>query len=141
MAAAAAGRGRGGDRILQLRRRGADRSAESAYTDPIICPANDHVANLRSRFSVIGRRAGEVLLEQPAVGRSHAYLAVVEADGFTCAEALGGTRCDKTTPNSQFPVDTIENVFTRDDVWIYISMTNIDSGPLLPDIVATAWAA
>jgi hypothetical protein len=84
---------------------------------------------------------GDVIYYSAPAADSEAYLAVVEASGFTCAEALGGTRCDKTTPNSQFPVDTIENVFTRDDVWIYISMTNIDSAPLLPDIVATAWAA
>jgi hypothetical protein len=84
---------------------------------------------------------GDVIYYSAPAADSAAYLEVVKADGFTCTEALGGTRCDKTTPNSQFPVDTIENVFTRDDVWIYISMTNIDSAPLLPDIVATAWAA
>ena len=84
---------------------------------------------------------GDVIYYSAPAADNEAYLSVVEASGFTCAEALGGTRCDKTTPNSQFPVDTIENVFTRDDVWIYISMTNIDSAPLLPDIVATAWAA
>jgi hypothetical protein len=84
---------------------------------------------------------GDVIYYSAPAADSAAYLSVVEASGFTCVEALGGTRCDKTTPNSQFPVDTIENVFTRDDVWIYISMTNIDSAPLLPDIVATAWAA
>lgn len=83
---------------------------------------------------------GDVIYYSAPAADSAAYLSVVEASGFTCTEALGGTRCDKTTPNSQFPVDTIENVFTRDDVWIYISMTNIDSAPLLPDIVATAWA-
>ena len=84
---------------------------------------------------------GDVIYYSAPAADGAAYLSVVEAAGFTCTEALGGTRCDKTTPNSQFPVDTIENVFTRDDVWIYISMTNIDSAPLLPDIVATAWAA
>jgi len=84
---------------------------------------------------------GDVIYYSAPQADNIAYLEVVKADGFACAEALGGTRCDKTTPNSQFPVDTIENVFTRDDVWIYISMTNVDSAPLLPDIVATAWAA
>ena len=84
---------------------------------------------------------GDIIYYSAPAADSAAYLEVVKADGFACAEALGGTRCDKTTPNSQFPVDTVETVFTRDDVWIYISMTNIDSAPLLPDIVATAWAA
>jgi hypothetical protein len=84
---------------------------------------------------------GDVIYYSAPAADSLAYLEVVEADGFACAEALGGTRCDRTTPNSQFPVDTVETVFTRDDVWIYISMTNVDAAPLLPDLVATAWAA
>lgn len=84
---------------------------------------------------------GDVIYYEAPAADSAAYLEVVKADGFTCAEALGGTRCDKTTPNSEFPVDTVETVFTRDDVWIYISMTNVDAATLLPDMVATAWAA
>ena len=70
-----------------------------------------------------------------------AYLAVMQTKGFACMAALGGTRCDKTTPNSQYPVDTVETTFTRDDVWIYLSMMNVDASVLLPDMVATAWGA
>ncbi|MEO5920683.1 MAG: hypothetical protein ABIQ01_06010 [Pseudolysinimonas sp.] len=84
---------------------------------------------------------GDIIYYSAPAADSAAYLAVVEASGFVCTEALEGTRCDKTTPNSQFPVDTVETTFTRDDVWIYISMTNVDAAPLLPDMVATAWAA
>ena len=83
---------------------------------------------------------GDIIYYSAPSADSIAYLEVVKADGFTCSEALGGTRCDKTTPNSEFPVDTVETVFTRDDVWIYISMTNVDATTLLPDMVATAWA-
>jgi hypothetical protein len=84
---------------------------------------------------------GDIIYYSAPAADSAAYIEVVEADGFTCAEALGGTRCDKTTPNTEFPVDTVETVFTRDDEWIYISMTNVASDPLLPDMVATAWGA
>lgn len=84
---------------------------------------------------------GDIIYSSAPAADSAAYLAVVQASGFACTEAFEGTRCDKTTPNSQFPVDTVETVFTRDDVWIYISMTNVDAAPLLPDMVATAWAA
>ena len=84
---------------------------------------------------------GDVIYYGAPAADSAAYLEVVKADGYACTDALGGTRCDKTTPNSEFPVDTVDTVFTRDDVWIYISMTNVDAAPLLPDIVATAWAA
>ncbi len=84
---------------------------------------------------------GDVLYYSTTAANGHAYLAVMQANGFTCAAALGGTRCDKTTPNAQYPVDTVETTFTRDSVWIYISMTNVDAAALLPDMVATAWAA
>lgn len=84
---------------------------------------------------------GDIIYYEAPAADSAAYLAVMEGDGFTCTEALEGTRCDKTTPSSEFPVDTVETTFTRDDVWIYISTTNLDAGPLLPDLVATAWAS
>ncbi|MEO8095272.1 MAG: hypothetical protein ABI632_10100, partial [Pseudolysinimonas sp.] len=57
---------------------------------------------------------GDIIYYSAPAADSAAYLAVVAADGFTCSAALEGTRCDKTTPNSQFPVDTVETVFTRD---------------------------
>ena len=83
---------------------------------------------------------GDVLYYSTTPAAGQAYLAVMQANGFTCAAALGGTRCDKTSPNSQYPVDTVETTFTRDDVWIYLSTTNVDASALLPDMVATAWA-
>jgi hypothetical protein len=84
---------------------------------------------------------GDVIYYSAPAAADQAYLAVMQANGFTCTAALGGTRCDKTTPNTQYPVDTVETTFTRDDVWIYLSMTNVDATPLLPDLVETAWAA
>jgi len=83
---------------------------------------------------------GDVIYYSAPAADGQAYLSVMQANGFTCAAALGGTRCDKTTPNTQYPVDTVETTFTRDDVWVYISMTNVDATALLPDLVATAWA-
>lgn len=83
---------------------------------------------------------GDVIYYSTTAAAGQAYLPVMQANGFTCAAALGGTRCDKTTPSTQYPVDTVETTFTRDNVWIYISMTNVDATALLPDMVATAWA-
>lgn len=82
---------------------------------------------------------GDVIYYSTTAAAGQAYLSVMQGNGFLCAPALGGTRCDKTTPNSQYPVDTIETTFARDTVWIYISMTNVDDAALLPDMVATAW--
>ena len=82
---------------------------------------------------------GDIIYYSTTAAAGQAYLTVMQANGFTCTAALGGTRCDKTTPSTQYPVDTVETTFTRDDVWIYISMTNVDATALLPDMVATAW--
>ncbi|MEO6115873.1 MAG: hypothetical protein ABIP33_05765 [Pseudolysinimonas sp.] len=84
---------------------------------------------------------GDVVYYSTTAAAGQAYVAVMQGNGFVCAAALGGTRCDKTTPNTQYPVDTVETTFTRDNVWIYVSMTNVDATALLPDMVATAWAA
>jgi hypothetical protein len=84
---------------------------------------------------------GDVIYYSTTAPAAQAYLTVMTANGFTCTAALGGTRCDKTTANTEYEVNTIETTFTRDGVWIYISMTNVDDAPLLPDMVATAWAA
>jgi len=83
---------------------------------------------------------GDVIYYSAAAADDQAYLSVMTADGYACTAALGGTRCDKTTPDSQYPVSAIETTFTRDDVWIYLSTTNVDATSLLPDMVATAWA-
>jgi hypothetical protein len=83
---------------------------------------------------------GDVIYYATTHADAEAYLAVVEADGYACTEALEGTRCDKTTTNAEFGTTGIETVFTRDDEWIYIGTSNLEPAPLLPDIVATAWA-
>jgi hypothetical protein len=82
---------------------------------------------------------GDVIYYSAPASADQAFLVTMPSNGFTCAAALGGTRCDKTTASTQYPVNTIETTFTRDDVWIYISMTNVDDSALLPDMVATAW--
>jgi hypothetical protein len=84
---------------------------------------------------------GDVIYYATTAAAAQAQLPVVEADGYTCAEAFEGTRCDKSTTNSEFGTESTETIFTRDDTWIYIGMSNLDASPLLPDIVATAWAA
>jgi hypothetical protein len=109
---------------------------------PLVRPAPASASKLLSCSWFTGdTTGGDIIYYSAPAADSVAYLEVVTASGFACSAALGGTRCDKTTPNSQFPVDTVETVFTRDDVWIYISMTNVSAAALLPDMVATAWAA
>ena len=141
--------------------------AAPAFTLPANCTAIASAATLNTVFSGVPSRpangltrpapagssktlecswfagdttGGDVIYYSTTAAAGQAYLATMQAKGFVCAAALGGTRCDKTTPSAQYPVDTVETTFTRDNVWIYISMTNLDATSLLPDMVATAWA-
>ena len=44
--------------------------------------------------------------------------ALVADEGFTCFTPDGGTRCEKTWPNTQYPVTDGRTLFWRDDVLI-----------------------
>ncbi|MET0812528.1 MAG: hypothetical protein ABWY03_05705 [Microbacterium sp.] len=65
------------------------------------------------------------------------------AQGWTCGAGPDGEgdTCTITTPNSQYPVDTVETVITRGDVWIYSSATNVDGAALLSDLQTSIWAS
>jgi hypothetical protein len=141
--------------------------AAAAFTLPASCTAIASAATLTALFADIPSRpangltrpapagasktlecswfagdttGGDVIYYSTTAAAGQAYLTVMQSNGFACAAALGGTRCDKTTPSTQYPVDTVETTFTRDNVWIYVGMTNVDATALLPDLVATAWA-
>ena len=43
------------------------------------------------------------------------------------------------TPNSQYPVDTVETITSREDIWIYSSVTNVDAEMLLGDLNLQIW--
>jgi hypothetical protein len=60
--------------------------------------------------------------------------------GYTCGSARAGNPlCELDTTNSQFGTKTMETVYARDDVWIYMSATSIDGGQLLSDLAVEMW--
>jgi hypothetical protein len=69
------------------------------------------------------------------------YITTLPAEGFACTapDADGATMCTMTTPNSEYPVDTVETVIWRDGVWIYSSATNLDGTALLNDLQNSIW--
>ncbi|MFB8386868.1 hypothetical protein ACFC3F_06980 [Microbacterium sp. NPDC055910] len=81
-----------------------------------------------------------VLISEADAAASASYIASLAADGWSCGPgAGGGDLCSVTTPNSQYPVDTVETVYTRGDVWIYQSATNLDGAALLADLQSSIW--
>ena len=72
-----------------------------------------------------------------------AHYNCAKCPGYCCSyPIIGLTKRDveRLAKHHEISFEKAKTTFTRDDVWIYISMTNIDAAPLLPDIVATAWA-
>ncbi|KJL47518.1 hypothetical protein RS84_02312 [Microbacterium hydrocarbonoxydans] len=51
--------------------------------------------------------------------------ALVANEGFSCFTPEGGTRCEKTWPNEQYPVTDGRTLFWRDDVLIDTRYSNL----------------
>ncbi|MFE7845152.1 hypothetical protein ACFUTX_08165 [Microbacterium sp. NPDC057407] len=68
------------------------------------------------------------------------YAATLPSEGYDCTTGdAGNPVCQKVTPNSDYPVDTVETIVSREDVWIYLSTSNVDGDPLLSDLNAAIW--
>lgn len=77
-----------------------------------------------------------VLISTAAPADVAAAAAALPSDGFSCTtDDFGAPVCQKTTPNTQYPVDGIETVVAREGVWVYMQTSNLDGTPLLSDIV------
>lgn len=81
-----------------------------------------------------------VLISTVDAAAAAAYLPSLAGLGYACAPSESGQTCTMTTPNSQYPVDSIETIVSRGDVWIYMSTSNIDGAALLADLEASIWA-
>ncbi|MFJ4997977.1 hypothetical protein ACIP5T_07485 [Microbacterium sp. NPDC088619] len=62
--------------------------------------------------------------------------ALVADEGFTCFTPDGGTRCEKTWPNTQYPVTDGRTLFWRDDVLIDSEYSNLAPEGYTSSIVA-----
>lgn len=51
--------------------------------------------------------------------------ALADTEGFSCFTPDGGTRCEKTWPNTQYPVTDGRTLFWRDDVLIDTRYSNL----------------
>ena len=62
--------------------------------------------------------------------------ALANDEGFACFTPDGGTRCEKTWPNEQYPVTDGRTLFWRDDILIDTRYTNLAPAGYTSAIVA-----
>ncbi len=81
-----------------------------------------------------------LLISEVDPAAAEAYVATLPDEGYTCVTGdAGNPVCQMVTPNSQYPVDTVETITSREDIWIYSSATNIDADMLLSDLNVQIW--
>ncbi len=61
--------------------------------------------------------------------------ALADDEGFSCFTPDGGTRCEKTWPNEQYPVTDGRTLFWRDDVLIDTRYSNLSPSGYTSSIV------
>ena len=81
-----------------------------------------------------------LLISEVDPAAAEAYVATLPDQGYTCVTGdAGNPVCQMVTPNSQYPVDTVETITSREDIWIYSSVTNVDAERLLGDLNLQIW--
>ena len=81
-----------------------------------------------------------LLISEVDPAAAEAYVATLPGEGYTCVTGdAGNPVCQMVTPNSQYPVDTVETITSREDIWIYSSVTNVDAEMLLGDLNLQIW--
>ena len=61
---------------------------------------------------------------------------LADTEGFACFTPDGGTRCEKTWPNTQYPVTDGRTLFWRDDIMIDTRYSNLAPSGYTSSIVA-----
>ncbi|WP_438352703.1 hypothetical protein [Microbacterium sp. CJ88] len=91
---------------------------------------------------IVGDATGILILisQAPSAAAVTTAVGTLPGQGYTCSTAKAGNPlCDMTTTNSQYGTKTMETIYARDDVWIYMSASNIDGGQLLSDLAVEMW--
>jgi hypothetical protein len=65
--------------------------------------------------------------------------ALADDEGYSCYTPDGGTRCEKTWPNEQYPVTDGRTLFWRDDILIDTRYSNLAPAGYTSSIVEALW--
>jgi hypothetical protein len=116
----------------------------SGVVEPVLPPADadarQTVRALHELWCLWADPAADITHLSVEVGHidadtADALIGELQADGYECGEANGGTQCAIVTPNSQFPVDDEFTYLFRDDLFVLVDQTNFPTNNLMGSIV------
>ncbi|MGZ0710597.1 hypothetical protein ACWPKO_19900 (plasmid) [Coraliomargarita sp. W4R53] len=92
---------------------------------------------------IVGDATGILLLIYNVdAAEAATYVETLPAEGYACTtDDAGNPVCQMTTTASNYPVDIVETITSREGVWIYSSASNIDADALLSDLDTSIWPA
>lgn len=90
---------------------------------------------------IVGDATGILLLISEATPAAvTAAVATLPGLGYTCSTARAGNPlCTTTVQGAQGSPNAVETIYARDNIWIYMSASNIDGGQLLSDLAVQMW--
>lgn len=97
----------------------------------LICIWGDPAADTTSLVTTI-----ETLSRGPALEQLNA---LVEDEGFTCYTPDGGTRCEKTWDNPDYPVTDGRTLFWRADLMIDTRYSNLAPTGYTSSVITSIW--
>ncbi len=77
-----------------------------------------------------------VVIDVAVVDSTKAFAALQQLSGFDCDRESEGYRCQKISQNPQYPVTDGDTYFTRGDIGIRITQSNVPTDGLLDDVEA-----
>ncbi|WP_182046864.1 hypothetical protein [Curtobacterium sp. ME26] len=77
-----------------------------------------------------------VVIDVAVVDSTKAFAALQQLSGFDCDRESEGYRCQKISQNPQYPVTDGDTYFTRGDIGIRITQSNVPTDGLLEDVEA-----
>ena len=81
-----------------------------------------------------------LLISEATPAAVTAAVATLPGLGYTCSTARAGNPlCTATVQGAQGFPNAVETIYARDNIWIYMSASNIDGGQLLSDLAVQMW--
>lgn len=82
---------------------------------------------------------GTITISQVDVPTAQQAFEGINDSGGTCDAYRDGSRCVVVGTRTDYPVDTYDVTYFRDDLWIELNSSNIDFGPALDDLIDSIW--
>lgn len=120
-----------------------DQLGDTPLNDPALGPVVEHKKDALHciwRFPQADTTGLETRIERMPRGDALAMLnGLADDEGFTCFTPDGGTRCEKTWQNTQYPVTDGRTLFWRDGMMIDTRYSNLAPTGYTSSIIKAIW--